>query len=101
MAFQRIQDPAVPFGSVVVVSGVNGFIASHVADQTLAAGFKVRGTTRSIGKNSWIQEHFRNLYGPDSFELVEVKDMRAEGAFDEAVKGTYMLSAKNIVIMHN
>lgn len=87
MTIPGIKDPAVPFGSFVVVSGVSGFIGSHVADQTLAAGYKVRGTTRSVQKSAWVEEYFKKRYGSDNFELIEVPDMAAEGAFDEAVKG--------------
>ena len=87
MTIPGIRDPALPFGSIVVISGVSGFIGSHVADQVLAAGYKVRGTTRSVEKNAWVIDHFRAKYGAENFELVEVPDMEAEGAFNEAVSG--------------
>lgn len=87
MTIPGIKHPAIPYGSFVVVSGASGFIGSHVADQALAAGYKVRGTTRSSQKNAWLHKYFQEKYGSDSFELVEVPDMSAEGAFDEVVKG--------------
>ncbi|KAF5007193.1 hypothetical protein FDECE_6455 [Fusarium decemcellulare] len=87
MSTLNIKEPAVPFGSWVVVSGVTGFIGSHVADQTLAAGYKVRGTTRNLEKGAWAKEYFKNKYGSENFELVQVPDMAAEGAFDKAVGG--------------
>ncbi|KAJ7663854.1 NAD-P-binding protein [Mycena polygramma] len=76
-------------GSLVLVTGVNGFIASHVADQLLAAGYNVRGTTRSAEKAKWLYELFDNCkkYGPGRFAAVSVVDMGSDGAFDEAVKG--------------
>ncbi|KAK5121073.1 hypothetical protein LTR85_005557 [Meristemomyces frigidus] len=77
----------IPKGSTVLVTGVNGFIASHVADQFLAAGYNVRGTVRSKSKADWLYERFDKLYGKGKFECVEVPDMVQEGAFDEAVKG--------------
>lgn len=92
MTILSIQDPAVPFGSIVVVSGVTGFIGSHIADQTLAAGYKVRGTTRDVQRGAWVTELFRNKYGSDSFELYEVPDMAAEDAFDEVVVGRRVAS---------
>lgn len=91
MGIQDIPNPALSPGELIIVSGANGFIASHVADQALAAGFRVRGTTRSAEKHAWLQEHFDAAYGLRKFELIEVKDMVAEGAFDEAVKGTHPL----------
>ncbi|KAF5573960.1 aldehyde reductase [Fusarium pseudocircinatum] len=83
----NIENPAVSLGTWVVVSGVSGFIGSHVADQLLKARYKVRGTTRDSKKNAWIEAHFNQAYGSGSFELVEVPDMTANGAFDNVVQG--------------
>ncbi|KAJ7603330.1 NAD-P-binding protein [Mycena polygramma] len=74
-------------GCLVLVTGVNGFIASHVADQLLAAGYNVRGTARSAAKLQWLHELFDKKYGAGRFEGISVPDMVADGAFDEAVKG--------------
>ncbi|KAF6786155.1 aldehyde reductase [Colletotrichum sojae] len=87
MTLPGIPDPAVPYGSLVVISGASGFIGSHVADQTLAAGYRVRGTTRDVAKNRWLEDYFRSKYGDDKFHLVAVPDMEAPDAFDEAVRG--------------
>lgn len=81
----------IPKGSAVVVTGVNGFIGSHVADQFLQFGFKVRGTVRDTAKNIWVSNLFERKYGKDSFELVSVPDMTVDGAFDEAVKGKILV----------
>ena len=77
----------VPQGSTVLITGVNGFIASNIADQFLKFGSKVRGTTRSLEKNAWISTLFNQKYGPGNFELVAVPDMQAPDAFVQAVKG--------------
>ncbi|KAI0149963.1 NAD(P)-binding protein [Hypoxylon sp. NC0597] len=74
-------------GSLVVVTGANGLIGSHVADQFLQRGYRVRGTVRSASRDKWVKEHFEKKYGPGKFELVEVPDMVVSGAFDEVVKG--------------
>ena len=87
MTIPGIRDPAIPFGSLIIVSGVTGFIGSHVADQTLAAGYKVRGTTRNARKGAWVEDYFKNKYGSDNFELSEVLDMAAENAFDQVIIG--------------
>jgi nucleoside-diphosphate-sugar epimerase len=78
---------AIPKGSLIVVSGANGYIASNVVEQLLLAGYKVRGTVRSISRASWLQTLLDEKYGSGSFSLFEVPDMAAPGAFDEAVKG--------------
>ncbi|KAI1413248.1 NAD(P)-binding protein [Hypoxylon sp. FL1857] len=74
-------------GSLVLVTGANGLIGSHIADQFLQRGYLVRGTVRSASRDQWVKEHFDKKYGPGKFELVEIPDMVVSGAFDEAVKG--------------
>lgn len=82
-----ISSPTIPKGSTVCVTGVNGYIGSHVADQLLEAGYHVRGAVRSTSKADWLYELFDKKYGKGKFEAVEVPDMVADGAYDEAVKG--------------
>ena len=77
---------AIPKGSLVVVTGANGFIASHVVDQLLQYGYNVRGTVRNAAKNSWLNDYFGAKYGPGRFSLAQVPDMFHDGAFDEVVK---------------
>ncbi|KAJ3296464.1 methylglyoxal reductase (NADPH-dependent) gre2 [Borealophlyctis nickersoniae] len=69
-----------------LVTGVTGYIAAHVADQLLAAGYKVRGTARSPTKAQYLLDLFKDKYGEGKFEIVTVEDLQKEGAFDEAVK---------------
>lgn len=65
-----------PKGSKILVTGANGFIASHVVDQFLAAGYKVRGTVRSLEKGDWVRDFFEKRYaGNGRFELGVVEDM--------------------------
>ena len=82
-----LTDRAIPEGSLILVSGVNGFIASHVADQLLRAGYRVRGTVRSLQRGGWVKDHFASKYGADKIELVEVPNMGDASAFDEAMHG--------------
>ena len=78
---------AIPQGSLVLVTGANGYIGSHVVDQFLAAGYKVRGTVRSESKGAWVKELFGEKYGPTKFELAIVPDIEKKGAFDDAMRG--------------
>ncbi|OLN96239.1 Aldehyde reductase 2-like protein 2 [Colletotrichum chlorophyti] len=82
-----IENPAIPKGSTVLVTGVNGLIASHVANQFVQQGYKVRGTVRNTEKNAWLPAYFNRTYGEGHFELVCVPNITIETAFDEAVKG--------------
>jgi nucleoside-diphosphate-sugar epimerase len=79
--------PTIPTGSRVLVTGINGLIGAHVADQILSAGYIVRGTVRNTEKNSWVIDVFEKKYGKGKVELVQVEDLTAEGAFDDAMKG--------------
>lgn len=74
-------------GSLILVTGANGFVASHVVDRLLEDGFNVRGSVRSEEKGKWLHQVFGNKYGEGRFETVIVPDMQADGAFDAAVKG--------------
>ena len=78
---------AIEKGSLVLVTGVSGYIASHTALQLLEAGYNVRGTVRSKEKAEWLYELFDKKYGKGTFEAVVVPDMMAEDAFNEAIKG--------------
>lgn len=78
---------AIPKESIVLVTGVNGYIGSHTADQLLSLGYKVRGTVRDATKSQWAQQLFDKKYGKGKFELFVVSDIAIDGAFDEAVKG--------------
>ena len=80
------KDPAIPLGSLILVTGANGYIGSHICDQLLQAGYKVRGAARDTSKAEWLHELFDRTYGPHRFESSIIPDMAKEGAFDEACK---------------
>ncbi|TLD37912.1 hypothetical protein E2P81_ATG03587 [Venturia nashicola] len=70
-----IPNPILPQGSLILVTGVNGFIGSHIADQFLLAGYRVRGAVRDALKNAWMATFFDGRYGKERFELMEIKDL--------------------------
>lgn len=80
--------PILERGSKVLVTGVNGFIASHIADQLLEDGYTVRGSVRSEAKSKALAEFFHNKYGKNRFETVVVEEITREEAFIEALEGT-------------
>ncbi len=79
--------PAIPLDSTVLVTGINGYIGTHVADQLLLAGYRVRGTVRDEAKAKTVRELFAGKYGEDRIATVIVADMSVPGAFDEACQG--------------
>lgn len=79
---------SIPAGSWILVTGANGFLASHVILQFLNRGFRVRGTVRNVGQSAWLlQGHFKPFAENGALELVAVPDLSVPGAFDAAVKG--------------
>jgi nucleoside-diphosphate-sugar epimerase len=75
---------ALPQGSLILVTGSSGYIGSHVVNEALAAGYKVRGTARSEEK----AEHTKKIFNNNPhYSTAIVADFQHEGVFDEAVKG--------------
>ncbi|KAK3948380.1 NAD(P)-binding protein [Pseudoneurospora amorphoporcata] len=82
------QDPFIPLNSLILVTGINGLIASHIADQLLAAGYRVRGTVRNKSRCAWVEPFFTSRYGAaNRLELVQVPDITAPGIWDAHVAG--------------
>ncbi|KAH6913610.1 D-lactaldehyde dehydrogenase [Coprinopsis sp. MPI-PUGE-AT-0042] len=73
-------------GDKVLVSGANGYIAIWVVRRLLEKGYSVVGQVRSADKGKYLLDYFKS-YG-DNLEIAVVPDITADGAFDEAVKGT-------------
>ncbi|EXJ79557.1 hypothetical protein A1O3_07836 [Capronia epimyces CBS 606.96] len=78
-------EPRIPKGDTVLVTGANGYIASHVVDVLLDQGYKVRGTVRA--PKPWLNRHFDAKYGAGKFETAILSDLEDEAGFDHAVKG--------------
>jgi nucleoside-diphosphate-sugar epimerase len=86
----------------VLVTGASGFIAAHVIEALLAAGFKVRGTVRSESTALKVRKAHAKHAEVLSFAIVP--DISAPNAFDKAVRGVdgvihtaspFVLSAKD------
>uniref|UniRef100_UPI003D264B92 ketoreductase n=1 Tax=Sporidiobolus salmonicolor TaxID=5005 RepID=UPI003D264B92 len=83
---KKIDNAVLPAGSLVLVTGANGFVGSHVVEQLLEHGYKVRGTARSASKLANLQKRWDAKY-PGRFETAVVEDMLKDGAYDEVIKG--------------
>jgi dihydroflavonol-4-reductase len=70
----------------VLVTGASGFIASHIVQQLLAKGHRVRGTVRSLAKEKDLAR-LRALPGAAEQLSFVAADLRTPGGFDEAVRG--------------
>ncbi|KAJ3518460.1 hypothetical protein NM208_g14504 [Fusarium decemcellulare] len=74
----------------VLVTGANGYIAGPVIEAFLKAGYAVRGTVRSKASGDTLIKGL-SQYSND-LEIVEVPDIVAPGAFDNAVKGVHAVA---------
>jgi nucleoside-diphosphate-sugar epimerase len=90
--------PSLPKGSLILVTGATGFLASHTVKQLLQRGYTVRGTVRSLEAAKWLTttDFFPEETGSSSssssgvsasLQLVEVPDLATPHAFDDAVRG--------------
>jgi nucleoside-diphosphate-sugar epimerase len=79
---------------LVLVTAVNGFIASWTAKAFLDAGYNVRGTTRSAkSSHSMLEaEPFKSYASAGRFTIVQVPNITLPGAFDEAVRGCHAIA---------
>jgi nucleoside-diphosphate-sugar epimerase len=82
---------AIPPAGLVLITGVNGFLASHVAIQLLSRGYAVRGTVRTLETASWISDAIiaripadRQQQGP-KLEIRVVPSLSAPGIMEELI----------------
>ncbi|RMZ92608.1 hypothetical protein DV736_g157, partial [Chaetothyriales sp. CBS 134916] len=78
-----------PASTIVLITGINGYIASHIGLQLLEAGYSVRGTSRSATST---------LVGPrfdkhaSRYQHIQVNaDITSAGTFDAAVRGVHSI----------
>lgn len=72
----------------VLVTGANGFVASHVVDALIAEGHHVTGSLRDANKGAGILKIHPEWEGKLSF--VSVADYTKEGIWDEVFeKGNF------------
>jgi len=76
-----------PSGSRVLVTGVNGYIASHIADRLLNMGYVVRGTARDQNKVKQIQDLLLARNPDAKFEGVAIPDLADGEELVKAFKG--------------
>jgi nucleoside-diphosphate-sugar epimerase len=75
---------------IVLVTGASGYVALHCVDQLLKAGYRTRGTVRSL-RNAEKIEPLRRLPNPHLLELVEA-DLERPEEWPSVVDGcTYIL----------
>ncbi|KAA8915060.1 putative cinnamoyl-CoA reductase [Sphaerosporella brunnea] len=77
--------PGLKKGDWVLLTGASGFVAGHILNELLEAGYKVKCTVRDSQKFDTIR-NLRPLYR-NALDYAIVPDVASEGAFNEAVQG--------------
>jgi NAD(P)-dependent dehydrogenase (short-subunit alcohol dehydrogenase family) len=74
-------------GKTVLITGINGYIASVLGLHLLEKGYSLRGTSR---RTTSVEPLLKGPYAAyqDRVKIHEVSDMTVAGAFDEAARGT-------------
>lgn len=72
----------------ILVTGISGFLAGHIALQLLARGYEVRGTLRSLDKAAGIKDLLTQS-SAEGFEGLEFAcaDLNEDAGWAEAAKG--------------
>lgn len=75
-------------GKTLLVTGINGYIASSLGELILSKGYNLRGTSRSLASTHPL---LAGAFAPyaSRVEILEVSDMTILGAFDKAVQGVH------------
>jgi len=73
-------------GKLVLITGASGFLGSQLVNETLKAGYRVRGTVRRQAQVESLEAFFRPTYG-DRVEFATIPDMTQEGAYDAVLHG--------------
>ena len=69
------------------MTGADGFIATHIVDQLILAGFHVRGSVRDSTKAENISKVFHERYDSSRFETVVIPELSVSGSCEQAMKG--------------
>lgn len=78
-----------PANAQVLVTGIGGFLAGHVALQLLKQGYRVRGTLRHIDKSDSIRSQLGTHLGSDAVERLSFvqADLDRDESWAAAVEG--------------
>ncbi|EED11488.1 aldehyde reductase II [Talaromyces stipitatus ATCC 10500] len=75
-----------PPGGLVLITGVNGFLASHLVLELVERGYAVRGTVRSTESASWITKAVKTRYPTGKFDVLVVPSLSAPGIMDDLIR---------------
>ncbi|GAB7341869.1 hypothetical protein MBLNU457_g0187t1 [Dothideomycetes sp. NU457] len=79
-------DAVLPPGSLILITGITGYIGAHVGDQLLQYGYRVRGVVRDLDKAEPLTTHFHAIYGKSAYETYLCADQTIAGSLSAGLK---------------
>lgn len=80
--------PAIAPNSLIVVTGITGYVASHVGLAALQAGYRVRGTVRDLGRAEDLKAAFvKQGVDVGKLEFVILDDLTSQPQLEKAIQG--------------
>jgi len=73
----------------VLVTGANGFIATHIVKRALETGYTVRGTVRKAENAEKLKAYFKEF--GNKLDIVLVPDIIDPAAYDQALQGVTLV----------
>lgn len=73
----------------VLITGISGFIAKHVAHECLSAGYAVRGTVRDMARAASVTESLKAAGAPTERLSFVVADLESDPGWAEAAQGCH------------
>lgn len=82
--------PSANKDKIVLVTGINGYLAGNIGVELLRRGYTVRGTSRSaFAEENLRREAFKGY--EEQYQHAVVPDITIPGAFDDVVKGVHAI----------
>lgn len=75
---------------LILITGLNGYLAGVAAELAIKEGYDVRGTVRRLETGTRVKDALEKRGYPGRIEVVKVPVITDAGAFDEAVKGEFV-----------
>ncbi|KAF4186746.1 hypothetical protein CNMCM8927_005023 [Aspergillus lentulus] len=101
-AIRKAKDTfALKSDSRVLVTGANGYIASHVANELLKLGYRVKGTVRE--PKPWLDKMFNDRYGQNRYTSAVLHSYDNVGKICDILEGVEAIIhlSGNIVVTDN